>query len=166
MKKYMRFACVILLTFAGCAPTFNEGLQSPLEIREAQTREFATSDNRLVMKAVLNVLQDEGFITKNAVSDLGLLTATKETDASNTTNMIVSSIFMGAEARWPKTRVVEANANVSEFGKQTRVRISFVEKILDNAGATMEVHAVHDLKTYQDFFTKVDQSVFIQHEKI
>jgi len=53
------------------------------QIREFQTRYYDTNDVKLVMKSVLNVLQDDGFIVKNAVPELGLLTANKEIDLSN-----------------------------------------------------------------------------------
>ena len=38
--------------------------------------------HKLVMKAMLNVLQDDGYVVKNAVVDLGLITATKEIDVA------------------------------------------------------------------------------------
>jgi hypothetical protein len=45
-----------------------------LAVREFQTRTYDTTDTPMVMKAVLNALQDEGFIIKNANDTLGLCT--------------------------------------------------------------------------------------------
>jgi len=56
--------------------------QTQLQTREFQTREYDTNDVKLIMKAVLNTLQDDGFVVKNAVIDLGLLTAEKEIQLS------------------------------------------------------------------------------------
>lgn len=42
-----------------------------LEKRQFQTRTYETIDKPLVMKAMLNVLQDEGFIVYNANPLLG-----------------------------------------------------------------------------------------------
>jgi hypothetical protein len=54
--------------------------KSQLQIRELQTRSYDTRNTKMVMKTMLNVLQDDGFIVKEANTELGLLTATKEID--------------------------------------------------------------------------------------
>jgi hypothetical protein len=72
-------ALLAAMLAAGCAVP-QEPERTQLEIREFQTRDFDTADPKLVMKAMLNVLQDEGYVVKNAVVDLGLITAAKETD--------------------------------------------------------------------------------------
>jgi hypothetical protein len=59
--------------------------KTQLEIREIQTRSYDTPDTKMVMKAVLNVLQDEGYNIKNAETELGLLTASKEIDIEDKT---------------------------------------------------------------------------------
>lgn len=156
---------MVLIT-SGCMPARQVVPRSALQVREIQTRNFATADTRLVMKAVLNALQDDGFITRNAVSDLGLITATKEEDTEQRHAAIFGTIFHGRDAVWPKSTVIEATINVSEFGRDTRVRVSFHQKVLDNRGATMSVIEVDDPLMYQDFFVKVDKSVFLQGAKI
>jgi hypothetical protein len=40
--------------------------QSPLELRQVQTRAFDATDARLVLKAALNALQDEGYVIREA----------------------------------------------------------------------------------------------------
>ena len=44
-----------------------------LEKRQFQTRTYDSADKALVMKAMLNVLQDEGFIVYNANPLLGFM---------------------------------------------------------------------------------------------
>lgn len=135
-----------------------------LEIREFQTRTFDIKDPKLVIKALLNVLQDEGFIVRNADSELGFLSATKETDLGYGGSIWTSK---GEPDRWKKTSVIETTANVSLFGKgQCRVRVNFQEKILDNMGSIVEVRAILNEKYYQNFFAKVDKGLFIQREKL
>ena len=60
---------------AGCATTGTgpAPAQTQLQIREFQTRTYETKDSAMVLKAVLNVLQDDGFIIKSADSNLGYL---------------------------------------------------------------------------------------------
>ena len=88
-----------------------------LQIREFQTRAFEVVDTKLVMKALLNVLQDEGFIVKNAVVDLGLISATKELDIESKSEAFWARVLAGQQAVWKKNSIVEATVNVTEFGK-------------------------------------------------
>jgi|DewCreStandDraft_4_1066084.scaffolds.fasta_scaffold00368_65 ribosomal protein S8 len=161
--------CVLVLLalslVAACATTGTPP-QSQLQIREFQTRSYETTDTKMVMKAVLNTLQDEGYIVKNAVPDLGLLTATKEVDVEDKTTAVLLSVLSKGKATWPKNSIIEATANVSEFGTQTRVRLNFQVKTYDNKGAVREVKQVEDGKFYQDFFSKVDKGIFIQKENL
>ncbi len=53
----------------GCATTNGTLQKTQLQIREFQTRSYETNDVKMVMKAMLNILQDDGFIVKNAVLD-------------------------------------------------------------------------------------------------
>ncbi len=70
----------ILLCTACSSSKPKESVKTQLEIRQFQTRMFEKVDIKKVMKSVLNVLQDEGFIVKNVALDLGFLTAAKEED--------------------------------------------------------------------------------------
>jgi hypothetical protein len=159
----LRLGAISILMFgSGCMISPPHPARSALETREIQTRNFETHNTKLVMKAVLNALQDEGFITNNAVVDLGLITATKEVDTQSDSSAFFGTLLMGNEATWEKASVMEATINVSEFGKQTRVRVSFHRKLLNNHGGLMSVAEVSEPLAYQDFFSKIDKSIFIQ----
>jgi len=157
---------LVALLATGCIHKPPTPTATPMQVRAIQSREFSTTDDRMVMKAVLNVLQDEGFIAKNAVTDLGLISAMKETDVSKRSDQIWGSIFAGPDARWPMMDVIEATANISPFGKSTRVRISFHQRVLDNRGATMSTFEITDALIYRDFFAKVDKGLFIEKQRI
>ncbi len=181
-----RIIALVLLVLASTACTvvrFPEQVRTPqtqLQTREYQTREFDTNDVKLVMKAMLNVLQDDGFVVKNAVPDLGLLTATKEVQladksASNKYWMDALDIVFDTrgsssrnrttqDARYNKFKQVEVSVNVSELGRRCKVRANFQAKILDNTGNPVEVSAITDPKFYQDFFSKVDKGIFLQRQ--
>jgi len=120
------------------------------------------------MKALLNVLQDDGFIVKNANIELGLLNATKEVDITNKWEVFGAILTTSKyqAPRWAKHRIIEATGNVSEFGTQCRVRMNFLIKDMDNLGGLRQVGQIEDEKYYQDFFSKVDKGIFIQKEKL
>jgi hypothetical protein len=155
--------CLISLSCATTQPTLQ---MTQLQTREFQTRYFETADTNLVMKAMLNVLQDDGFIVKNAVTDLGLLTAEKTIDIENKGEATLSYFFGGAHAEWKKASVIECTGNVSAHGSQTKVRANFLLKMLSNKGGIMKVEQVQDEKYYQEFFAKLDKSIFLQKENL
>jgi hypothetical protein len=157
--------------------------KSQLQIREFQTREFDTNNSKLVLKAVLNVLQDDGFVVKNAVPDLGLLTASKEIDLNAKTDTkgefwgdLLSAIVIassdnntshhrrGDDKPQKKFKTIEVSVNVTEIGSRCKVRANFQAKETDNSGATQNVYVIEDQKFYQEFFAKVDKGVFIQKQ--
>ncbi len=161
-------AMVLLLSLffsSGCATTPKTEM-TQLQIRQFQTRIFDEEDTKMVLKAIVNVLQDEGFIIREASSDLGILHAVKEKEESSPGGIFLATLFGGNDARWNANSVMECTANVSEFGKQCKVRVNFQSKVLDNKGAVVKVRQVDDLKFYQTFFEKVDKGIFLQRQKL
>ena len=163
---------------AGCAPAVKPP-KTQLEVREFQTRTFETPDAKLVMKAMLNVLQDDGYVVKNAVVELGLITASKDIDiAPGRTGVggIGGTVIFGGRGgvifgpqtapAYRKTEVRDFTGNVSEFGAQTKVRVSFQSKVLDNRGGTVSVEPIDDPVFYQDFFSRMDKSLYLQKEQL
>lgn len=156
-----------LFILVNCAAGANvETEKTQLQIREFQTKTYDTNDTKMVMKAIFNVLQDDGYIVQQAEPELGLLTATKETDIESGWEKFFATLGEGSRGRWSKNLIIAATANVSEFGDQTRVRVNFQAKKLDNQGGTLEIHQIEDEQFYRDFFSKVDKGIFIQKEKI
>lgn len=166
MKRFTSVPLILFLLLAGCAIQPPVPQKTQLEIREFQTRSYETKDVKMVMKSLLNVLQDDEYIVKNANVDLGLLTATKEVDVENKGEAFMLSLLAGKEARWNKNSIIECSANVSEYGTQTRVRVNFQLKTMNNKGEVVGVKQIDDSKYYQEFFSKVDKGIFIQKEKL
>lgn len=178
-----REAALLSLALAAACAAPQDPPRTQLEIRQAQTRAFDTTDTRLVMKAMLEVLQDEGYGVKNAVVELGLITAIKEVDLAPNhsgdgrldvfggTTLILGGggIFLGGDAdggTWRKTEVIDCTSNVSEHGQQTRVRVSFQRKVLDNRGNIVSSAPIDDPAFYQEFFSKVDKAIFLEEERL
>ncbi|WP_456465743.1 hypothetical protein [Persephonella sp.] len=159
------FIGIILSINMGCAGK-SQPLKSQLEIRSYQTKVFDTKNTKLVMKAVVDTLQDNGFIIKNANTDLGIIVATKEADIESKTQAFFATLLFGYQARWKKVQQVESSVNVSPFGGKTKVRAVFTVKVLDNKGNPVEIINIDNPKYYQDFFSKVNKSLFVLQEKI
>lgn len=167
-KLFQSFANVFLtLTFLflpGCINSSIEVPKTQLQIREFQTRVYPTTNTKSVMKALINALQDDDFIIRNADKELGFISASKELDVQDSTEAFLATLFNGPEARYKKNSIVEASINVSEFGPQTKVRVLFQVKTVDNFGGPVHSAAVSGEKFYQDFFAKVDKSIFLERE--
>lgn len=168
MKKLSIFSiCLFLIfSFTGCVSKKVEPQKTQLQIREFQTKSFQTTDIKLAMKAMLNVLQDDGFIVKNAVLDLGLLSAEKTVDVEDQTEAAWATFWLGVNAVYKKASIIECTANISEMIDSVKVRANFQLKVFNNKGGIIKVEQIDDEKYYQDFFSKVDKGMFLQKEKI
>ena len=140
-----------------------------LEKRQFQTRTYDSSDKALVMKAMLNVLQDEGFIVYNANPLLGFIYGVKDFDTSDP-NIDISKEFGLSKARLNMNGVrvatVETTANVTEYGKSMRVRVNFKRKLLNVYGNAQFIDDINDENYYQEFFSKVDKAILLQKQTI
>lgn len=198
MNVLFRFIPCLLLVLLSTACATRAPLEperTQLEIREYQTRTFEVDDYTGVMKSILNVLQDDGYMVKSIHSDLGFLSATKdigvhtsswsrlddEEDGDFSGNIgfgfsIGSNSSIGLRQRFPSNRrarpvrptheTIEATINVSQFGQKVRVRASFQSKLYGNNEAVIRVNQITDEQFYQDFFIKVDKGIFLQQQGI
>jgi len=160
----LKYLFIASLSLAGCYRPPALPPKTQLQIRELQTRTYTARDQKQVMKAVINALQDDGFIIRNADKELGFINASMEADISDPSLAFWFQVFAGPDAAYRKNSLIEASANVSEFGRETKVRVVFQGKILDNFGHPVETKAVDDPNFYRDFFYKVDKSLFIEKQ--
>lgn len=158
---------------AGCGAGIQPA-KTQLEVREFQTYTFDTADSKLVMKGLFNVLQDDGYVVRNAVIELGLITATKEIDlapgrSGQTVLAVGGGVIIRGQREVPipeKIEVRDFTGNVTEFGERTKVRVSFQRKVLNSRGDLVEVTPISDPVFYQDFFSRLDKSVYLQRERL
>lgn len=169
------FFCLMLLMKSGCGTTSMPGMlldkdspqKTQLEIRQMQTRTYQTKDKTLVMKAMLNVLQDDDYIIEQVNMDLGFFNAQKEVDVEDSGEKFWQTFWWGkAYATYKKNQIIDATANISEFGDEMRVRVNFRVKVINNKGGVEIVRQIDNPEYYQKFFSKVDKGIFIEKEQI
>ncbi|MDH3474023.1 MAG: hypothetical protein OEM59_10045 [Rhodospirillales bacterium] len=167
---------ILLLGAAGCANRIPEdALQlSPesLQRRQAQSRYFDTRDEVAILSASAAVLQDLGFNLDESETELGLIVASKRRDATEV-GQVVGAVVIAALLG---TRVVtddEQKIRVSLVTKPSgaereriTVRITFQRFIWDSDGDLSRVEAIDDPEIYQNFFTKLAKSVFLEANSI
>lgn len=140
--------------------------QSQLQKRQYQTRTYVGTNKALIMKAMLNVLQDEGFMINNANSLLGFIAGAKEFSPNDKTIDLEKEFGTKKGMMGVQVAVVEATANITEYGKEIKVRINFKRKKLNTYGNAMNIEEITDEKYYQSFFSKVDKAIFLQKQKV
>jgi len=133
-------ACAFVAVAAACAtppPEPPSSLLSPSEeqmkLRSMQSRSFDVADRALAMRAVMEALQDLGFIIERANEPLGLVTA----------------------ARFAEPRYSDV------VGVTVTVRPEAGGKMLVRINAIYNNEPVADPKVYQNFFATLERSMFI-----
>lgn len=199
MKNYIILSALICSLIVPL-PSFSAPVKiyTQLELREIQTRTFNTANTNQVFKAAINILQDNGFIIQNIESDLGFILAQKENKEKRTDKGTVAaystalalqtvSAFLGGSSSGitdsgqhlqneltERTVVTLANINIEPFGKkQTRVRVTFIERELQNAdgysyikSAPRKINRITSPEIYTEFFRQLDKSIFYESNKI
>jgi hypothetical protein len=184
--KIKKIIYLIILTsiLYGCKTIDNRNLEeTQLQIREYQTRSYEDKSIDKVLKTALNVLQDEGFIIKNADANLGYITGSREfnlgSNNSSSYNAIKKNplfivlktyldLYLLPFTIWGKMQdkrevsaeYIEATINVTSFGDKTRVRVNFQHKSSEQIGQ------IKDPNYYQAFFAKMDKGLFISRENL
>lgn len=151
MKKYLPL--ILLLSFAvtGCE-TVPKSTKTPLELQAIQSKEFETN-KKVAFAATLSVLQDLGYITDSASFETGLITA--KSPMQNKFKPFVGQVMS----------VIKVNAFVEEIATyRTKVRANFVDSryVQNQYGRREEERPIETPDTYQDFFAKVQQGIFVR----
>ena len=157
--------------FSGCANQQNLYTldKDYLERRSIETRVFDTQNEKDLLTASAQVLQDLGYSIKESDVNLGMITAEKNSDVTGTTGKIalktlsILSIASGnGETTYEEVQKFYVNIVTTPTKEKTiKVRVLFTRKSWDNKGNLFKVEKITDTKTYQQFFDKLSQSVFL-----
>lgn len=199
MKKLNSIFLILVFLLAYALPLNAKPFKkmSQLEIREVQTHIYPTRNTAEVFKATINTLQDEGFTIINIEDELGYIRAKREFKGRRTDKrrvavysaelaymVTLTALSYGTCAVYladpilhlknelaDKTVIVDTNANIESYGNQTRVRLTMIEKVLENAdgysyikSSPRKVVRIYSPLVYQEFFNELDKSIF--YEKI
>jgi hypothetical protein len=164
--------------------------KSMLEIRNIQTHYFDTPDTFLVMKAVINTLQDNGFIIQNIEPELGYIRAKKEVRlkrtkksrvtlystcvALDTFSMVFGNVLATYDLYVNSMRlsnelalhpvIFDSNVDIERVGKRVKVRFSVIEKELENADGYTTVKSA-PRKVVRHYEPELYQEFFKQLDK-
>jgi hypothetical protein len=178
MNRLCRNCAVLLsglLLLAGCATVTPEVdltlTPEMLAQRQLQTRRFETADEQKILKTCAALLQDTGFNIDESETKLGILTASKERDATDAAQWAVFIVgaFLGVTIPPDKDQIMKAfvtTRHVGESGRQVAVRVVFERVVFDTEQRLKKMEALNDPQIYQSFFEKLSKALFLEAHDI
>jgi hypothetical protein len=177
MKRLLILLTAFLLS--GCVKIpANTFVVTPelLEQRQAETRRYDGLKEPDLISASANVLQDLGFNLENSETKLGVITASKQRDATSggeIAGAILIGVLTGVAPPTSKDqtiRVALVVRPVNDSKGQTMtnnffVRITF-QQIVRRTDNSVTAMNLTDPKLYQDFYERLSKSVFLEAQKI
>jgi hypothetical protein len=173
IKKVSVFAvvCLSLIACQGGVP--KEALElSPesLQQRQQQTRRFDTNNEAKLLTSGAQVLQDLGFTIEDSETKLGMIAASKDRDATEA-GQVVGAILLTlltkqAQAIDDKQKIRVSLITRPASAKETLVRVTFQRVVWNTRGQVSKTEPLDDPKLYQEFFSKLSESVFLTANEI
>ncbi len=169
----------ITLSFIGCVTIPpNTFVTTPelLQQRQLETRRYDSIKEADLISASANVLQDLGFNLENSETKLGVLTASKQRDATNGAEVagaVLIALLGGGATPISKDQTIRVTLVVrpvnDSIGKpipdSNFVRVSF-QRVVRRTDNSEYAETLRDAQLYQDFYERVSKSVFIEAQKI
>jgi len=185
MKKTycMRYISIALICMclAGCATTpkgFLKPSEESLENRQLQMRKYDTTDQEKIITSVAGVLQDLGFTLDASETELGLVSASKNadaTDAGQITLAVAADVlcalagtYSNSVAACDKEQKVKASVitKPSLDGSGTIVRVTFQRIVWNMQNQISKIETISELEIYEKFFSDLSKSIFLEGQKI
>ncbi len=163
----------ILLPLSGCQTIPKDAFQlsaTSLEDRQLQTRKFETTDEMALLSAGVGVLQDMGYTLEATEKSIGLITASKMTDATNAVQVTLAVLAALGGTSTPidkeqKIRVTFVTHPSRDKGSFL-ARVTFQRIVWNTRGAVSRAESIKDVDLYEGFFDKLSKSVFLEAYKI
>lgn len=170
---------VVMVLVVGCLPQPPHAfLVTPemLAQRQIETRRYDGIKEEDLLSACANVLQDLGFQLENSEPRLGVLTVSKQRDAKDAGEIIVSfmvAMLSGKPVPYSKDQTIRValvvrpmnDSNGNALPDNHYVRVTF-QRLVRRTDNTIYVETLRDPKIYEGFYEKLSKSVFIEAQKI
>jgi hypothetical protein len=150
--------------------------ESTLDIRSIQTRTFAASSENQILAATIATLQDMEYNIDRIEKPLGVITASKVSDAdsaSEKTGLFILDFLcmvggdLGCDARSSArdeqhiTLTMVVLPSLARDGEYV-TRITIQRVIFDKVNRIKVLERIDDAETYQQIFENLSKAIFIQ----
>jgi hypothetical protein len=141
------------------------------KLRSLETRRYDTLDERAVLLASTQTLQDLGFTVSESAPGAGVLVASKQRDARETGQVvgaIVLAVLFGANAAvWDEEQTINVTLVTAPVAnsKQVEVRVAF-DRVIRNNKQQHRGELVQDAEIYRQFFEKLSSGVQLEGRQV
>lgn len=165
--------CAVVL--GACAQSIpQEALQlSPdsLDRRQTQTRVFETNDETELLSASAALLQDLGFNLDESEVELGVIVGSKDRDATEADQVaasIVMAALLGVAMPWDDEQKIRAAVITRKLKDRDgyAVRLTMQRIVWNTQGQVSQTEPLDDPEMYQEFFSKLSKSVFLEAQEL
>lgn len=170
MKRLIVIVFVVLFVSA-CSniPTDAFRLsETALEIRNIQSRTYLATDKKLLLLSAAGVIQDMGYSIDESNSTLGVISASKNASAIAGGQVVASvaiALLTGTVTPIDKEQVIKLTLVVNEAlnnKDNSLVRMTMQRVIWNTQGKVTRREQITDSEIYQQFFTKLSKSTFLE----
>ena len=143
-----------------------------LKQRQIQTRIFDTSDEKMVLSACAELLQDMGFNIDETETKLGVVVGSKERSAVNAAQVVGAVLLAALSGTYvptdkeQKMRCCIVTAPFGEKQKKIIVHVTFQRIVWNTQGQITKMEGITDPKIYQEFFAKLSKALFLEAHEI
>ena len=165
------FGVIISSCSSGIPPEALEFTPQTLTQREAASRYYATLAEGETLSASVQVLQDLGFTIDRTAADAGLVTASKQRDATEGGQVVAAiamAVLFGVYMPVDDNQVIRASIVTRPVEDKGRmyVRVAFQRIVTDTQGKRSKIERLDDPELYSSFFRQLEQAMFLEAEKI
>jgi hypothetical protein len=171
-------ASFVLVAAAGCVtlpPDTFVLTPELLKQRQIETRKYSGIQEKELLIACSNVLQDLGFNLDNSEVRLGVLTASKQRDAvqAGEVALAIAIAMLGGSTPISKDQTIRVSLVVrpvrmsdgSPSQTEHFVRIT-VQRIVRRSDNSILAQGLNDPELFRQFFERVSKSVFLEAQNI
>ena len=169
----------VVLLLVGCAPTMPKNAlrlpESALELRSIQTRSFAAESETEILTATVAAMQDMEYNIDAIQGDLGVITASKTTDASSSSavagyTMLELLCAVGGTHcdtsgkipdKYTTTITMVVLPSLARQGEFT-ARITLHYVTINTLGQVIHRQSIVEEEIYQRVFARLSSAIFIQ----
>lgn len=175
MRKLKYLLFVGVLGLVSCVTVPKDAFQlsaTSLQDRQIQSRVFETENEVELLSAGISVLQDMGYSVDETEKDAGVVTASKNVDATDS-GQIIAAILVAALVGGSASIDDEQKIRVSFVTLPSKLdrsgylaRVTFQRIIWNTQGQITKAETLKGEELYGQFFDKLSKSVFLEAYKI
>lgn len=178
-SRPLAVACCSLLAIAtsvGCGqatiPRDALILKEPTtEIRMRQSKRYATTNEKAILIASNQLLQDLGFNLEDSSLDVGLLVAAKNRTAvegGQVAGQIFAAIILGVYVPIDKEQRIRVSVVTSPSSDMAAidVRVTFQRMVWNDQGVLYKLERLDTPELYTEFYGKLSKALFLEAQEV